>query len=90
MRETPVPEMVDRVARALESQLDVAEMVMADPMTLRRLKAKRLARVAIEAMRNPPEHVADALNNVPGGFGPGAWEVGLDAALSSPAPTEEG
>jgi hypothetical protein len=42
-------DMVERVARAIERELDVQELVLADPLTLRRLKAKRIATAALAA-----------------------------------------
>ena len=41
---------VERVARAIERELDVQELVLTDPITLRRLKAKRIATAALSAM----------------------------------------
>ncbi|MET3481500.1 hypothetical protein [Methylobacterium sp. 1973] len=105
MSETPVPEylqqsMVERVARAIcRETCDGYVVHICDregngpckPRACRFWTNKTdAAKSAIAAMRNPPEHVADALSNVPGGFGRGAWEVGLDAALTSPSPAEEG
>lgn len=39
---------------------------------------------AIQAMREPSEAMVDALDRVPGGWGVGAWSVGIDAALAAP------
>lgn len=35
---------VEEVARVIERELDVSEMVLTDPLTLRRIKAERIAR----------------------------------------------
>ena len=40
---------VEAVARAIEGEIDVVEMVSASPETVRRLKASRIARAAITA-----------------------------------------
>jgi hypothetical protein len=40
---------VERVVALIERELDVQEMVLTDPMTLRRLKAQRIARAAMAA-----------------------------------------
>ena len=42
---------VERVAALIERELDVVELVLTDPMTLRRLKAQRIARAAMAATR---------------------------------------
>lgn len=40
---------MERVALLIERELDVVELVLTDPMTLRRLKAQRIARAAMVA-----------------------------------------
>ena len=40
---------MERVALLIERELDVVELVLTDPMTLRRLKAQRIARAAMAA-----------------------------------------
>lgn len=42
---------VERVAKAIEPELDKQEMLLSDPVTIRRLKAARIARAAIAAMK---------------------------------------
>lgn len=42
---------MERVALLIERELDVVELVLTDPMTLRRLKAQRIARAAMAATR---------------------------------------
>jgi len=44
-------ELVERVAVAVERELDIEEAVLADPLTKRRLKAQRIARQVIAAMK---------------------------------------
>ncbi|MBT1154353.1 hypothetical protein J1C56_01980 [Aminobacter anthyllidis] len=46
-------EMIVRVAARIERELDVVEMVSASPEVIRHLRAMRVARIAIEEMRNP-------------------------------------
>ena len=52
----------------------------------RRTASLHLARKVVEAMRKPTDGsiLADALDQVPGGWGRGAWAVGIDAILSEP------
>ena len=54
----------------------------------RRTTSLRLAREVVEAMRKPTDGsiLADALDQVPGCWGRGAWAVGIDAILSEPQP----
>lgn len=49
--------MIERVARAVEQELGRQEAVLTDPLTLRRMQAKRIARAAITAMREPTEEM---------------------------------
>lgn len=51
-------EKVEQVARSIEGELDTQEMLLADPMTLRRLKARRIARAAITTLSAQSEPVA--------------------------------
>lgn len=46
----PSDEVVERVADRLMSEVDTVEMLLADPMTIRRIRAKRIARAAIAAL----------------------------------------
>lgn len=43
-------ECVEKVAAAIERELMVGEMLLADPVTLLKLKAQRIARAALRAM----------------------------------------
>jgi hypothetical protein len=45
--------MIERVARAIEGEIDKVELVSASPETIRHLRANRIARAAIAAMREP-------------------------------------
>lgn len=54
-----VESMVERVARAIEGEIDIVEMVSASPEAIRRLRATRIARAAIEAMREPTDAMVD-------------------------------
>lgn len=49
------PETVKKVAEAIELDLDIQEMLLADPITLRQLKAERIARKAIRAVMESDE-----------------------------------
>lgn len=40
------------------------------------------AQAVFEALQRPTDDVLAALDRVPGGWGLGAWQAGLDAALS--------
>jgi hypothetical protein len=85
-----VPTMVERVARAIEADLDTFPMLSADPATIRRIRAEKLARAAIEAMREPTDEMIDAASS---GFAKealdyrerntNAFQAAIDAALSS-------
>jgi len=46
-------DMIERAARAAEIELGKQEMVLADPITLRRMMAKRIARAVLIAIREP-------------------------------------
>lgn len=52
--------MIERVARAVEDQLDVQEALLADPLTLKRIKARRIVRAAMTELRNPTDAMVDA------------------------------
>lgn len=45
-------ELIELIAAAIELELDTQEMVLADPITLRKLKARRIAARAVSAYRN--------------------------------------
>jgi hypothetical protein len=47
--------MLDRLTGAVDRELDVSEAVLADPLTLRRLKARRVARAVLAELRNPTD-----------------------------------
>jgi hypothetical protein len=53
-------EMLERVARAVEPEIGKLEAVSAAPHVLRELQAKRVARAAIEAMREPTAGMVNA------------------------------
>lgn len=44
-------ELAERVAVVVERELDIEEAILADPLTKRRLKAQRIARQVIAAMK---------------------------------------
>jgi hypothetical protein len=46
-------------------------------------EAERIARVVMVSMEKPADDVRDRLSLVPGGWGPGSWAAGLEAALGS-------
>ena len=45
--------MLEKVVEAIDAELGRQEMVLTDPLTLRRMMATRAARAALEAMREP-------------------------------------
>ena len=45
--------MLEKMARAIDEELSVREMVVADQITLRRMMAMRAARAGLEAIRGP-------------------------------------
>lgn len=51
---------MDDLVKLIERELDVSEMVLADPLTLRRLKAKRIARVVTEFFAQAHRELLDA------------------------------
>lgn len=59
--------MLTRMARAIEQELGVQELVLADPLTLKRLQASRAAKAALEAIREDSEDLWDV-----------AWRTGHD------------
>lgn len=50
-------EMVDRVAAAVAQVMDDRPLVNAAPEVVKRLRAERIARVAIDAMRKPTDEM---------------------------------
>lgn len=52
--------MLEKVAKVIEVELGVQEMVLADPITLRRIKATRIARAAVKALMGPTQKILDA------------------------------
>jgi len=75
-------EMIERVAWAIEAEIDTVEMVMADPLTVRRLRAARITRVAIKAMQEPTEAMLDAVSAT---FDPGYGEWGANCHITEEA-----
>lgn len=51
------PTMLTRMARAIEREMLSQEMVLTDPLTLRRMMAERAAKAALEAIREPNLHI---------------------------------
>jgi hypothetical protein len=55
--------MLVRAVKAVETELGKQEMVLTDPLTLRRMMATRAVRAALQAMRIPnlpDEHFSDS------------------------------
>jgi hypothetical protein len=61
-------EMIERVSAAIERIIEERPMVEASPAVIRKLVADKVARAAIEAMREPTEAMEEA------GFG-SEWHV---------------
>lgn len=47
---TPTDQEVEAVAVRIERELDLQEMILADPITVRKIRARRIARAAIAAL----------------------------------------
>ena len=68
--------MLEKVVEAIDAELGRQEMVLTDPLTLRRMMATRAARAALEAMREPSALMvraaseSDATDGEGGAFGP--------------------
>ena len=45
--------MHEKLVAAIDAELDVSEMVLADPLTLRRLKSERIARRVLAVLGEP-------------------------------------
>lgn len=90
--------MIERIADRIERELDVVEMVDAAPSVIRRLKAQRVARAALAAIREPTEamQVAGAVytdnpmmvagaerDNDARGGAILTWQAMIDAALTA-------
>lgn len=91
MSETPVPEflrqtMVERVADAILPGLRHYENCIGDPAAMRRADAIKYARIAIAAMREPNLDMRKVCSFEAAEV---TWPAMIDAALSSPASTEE-
>lgn len=70
---------LERAARAAEQELGKVEMVLTDPMTLRRMQAKRIARAVLMAVRADTDwmHQFDGM-----GTAPATFEAICDAILA--------
>jgi hypothetical protein len=78
--------MIERVARAIEGEIDKVELVSASPEVIRQIRARRIALAAIAAMRDPTDLVAEAVWAETGDpcwkeNAIEAWQAGIDAAL---------
>ena len=82
---------LEKMARAIERELDVQEMILTDPFTLRKMMANRIARAALLAIREPErgspiiEAMFDRLDD--GQLGEDystseVWRAGIDAILN--------
>jgi hypothetical protein len=72
--------MFDRAVKAIESEIGKQEMVLTNPLTLRRMMAERAARAALDAIREPD----DAMVKLCwwGDSDVAEWVSGVDAILS--------
>lgn len=52
--------MFDRLTAAIEREMIAQEMVLTDPLSLRRLKAQRIARTVLRTLRNPTIYMHNA------------------------------
>ena len=52
--------MLEKMARAIEAEIGKQDMVLTDPASLRQMMAKRAARAALQAIREPGDRIARA------------------------------
>jgi hypothetical protein len=78
IREDDMNTMIERVIDAIQDTIDISESGG--------VNFEKIARAAIEAMREPTPEMVDAMRlanmNIAGGYdGPSGWEAAIDAAL---------
>lgn len=74
--------MVEKILPAVERELGTQEMILTDPMTLRRMMAKRVTRAVLTALLEPSERMLEECGNgIAAQWAPAIWRVMIQAAL---------
>lgn len=81
---------LERAITAAEQELGKVEMVLTDPMTLRRMQAERVVRAVLKAVREPDEFLKEVSYQASGDAFAEAWKPMISAAIHGPICPKDG